>query len=132
MSLINCVVVTPEATVLETKAQFIALPLFDGELGIAPNRSPMIGRLGYGELRLQTESGTEYYYIDGGFVQVADNVVTLLTNRTLKPSEIERDAVETQLAEAKKMSVATDDGLQQREKLVAQAQGQKRVAQRGS
>jgi F-type H+-transporting ATPase subunit epsilon len=45
-------VVTPEATLLETPAQFVALPLFDGELGVLPGRSPFIGRLGYGELRV--------------------------------------------------------------------------------
>ena len=46
------IVVTPEATVLDEQVDFVALPLYDGEIGIAPGRSPMIGRLGYGELRL--------------------------------------------------------------------------------
>ena len=48
----TCVVVTPEATVLDTPADFVALPLFDGECGVAPGHAPMIGRLGYGELRI--------------------------------------------------------------------------------
>ena len=30
---------------------FVALPLFDGELGVMPGRAPLIGRLGFGELR---------------------------------------------------------------------------------
>ena len=46
--ILECVVVTPEETALETPATFVALPLFDGEIGIAPGHSPMIGRLGYG------------------------------------------------------------------------------------
>ena len=90
----------------------------------------MIGRLGFGELRLRTDSGTERYYVDGGFIQVADNVVTLLTNRTLSPSEIDLDAAESQLQEAKKLPVNTDEALEHRDKLAAQALGQKRVAQR--
>ena len=49
-------VVTPETTLLETSAQFVALPLYDGELGVAPGHSPFIGRLGYGELRV-TDGG---------------------------------------------------------------------------
>ena len=50
---LQCVVVTPEATVIDTPAEFVALPLYDGEVGIAPGRSPLIGRLGYGELRIR-------------------------------------------------------------------------------
>ncbi len=50
---LHCIVVTPEQTVLDEPADFVALPLFDGEIGIAPGHSPMIGRLGYGEMRIQ-------------------------------------------------------------------------------
>ena len=46
---LQCVVVTPETTALEAQADFVALPLFDGELGVAPDRGPMIGRLGFGD-----------------------------------------------------------------------------------
>ncbi len=43
----------------------------------------MIGRLGYGELRLVVKGQTQRYYVDGGFVQVADDVVSVLTNRAM-------------------------------------------------
>ena len=36
MAELTCTVVTPEQTALETKADFVALPLFDGEIGIWP------------------------------------------------------------------------------------------------
>ena len=48
---LQCVVVTPERTLFDELVDFVALPLFDGELGVLPGRSPLIGRLGYGELR---------------------------------------------------------------------------------
>ena len=48
---LQCVVVTPERTLLDELVDFVALPLYDGELGVLPGRSPLIGRLGYGELR---------------------------------------------------------------------------------
>ncbi len=50
--LLQCSIVTPEATVLEVNAPFVALPLYDGEVGIQPAHSPFIGRLGYGEMRV--------------------------------------------------------------------------------
>src|SRR4029453_4564038 len=95
-----CTVVTPEQTALETKAEFVALPLFDGEIGIAPNHSPLIGRLGYGEMRIKAGGTTVRYYIEGGFVQVADNVVGVLTNRAVPAKELDAAAAERQLGAA--------------------------------
>src|SRR3954453_19481850 len=48
---LQCVVVTPEKTLLDETVDFVALPLFDGELGVLPGRSPLLGRLGYGGVR---------------------------------------------------------------------------------
>src|SRR5689334_24631145 len=62
----QCIVVTPEATVLDQSAEFVALPLYDGEIGIAPHHAPMLGRLGYGEMRLTQGGSSKRYYVDGG------------------------------------------------------------------
>src|SRR6187200_1301104 len=100
MAELTCTVVTPEQTALETKADFVALPLFDGEIGIAANHSPLIGRLGYGEMRIRSGGQTQVYYVDGGFVQVADNVVAILTNRAVAAKNLDAAAAETQLQSA--------------------------------
>src|SRR5580692_584387 len=86
---LRCVVVTPERTVLDQLAEFVALPLFDGELGVLPGHSPLIGRLGYGGLRTRKGSETHHYFVDGGFAQVRDNVVTVLTNRAIPAAAID-------------------------------------------
>ena len=56
---VECVVVTPERTLFDELVEFVALPLYDGELGVLPGHSPLIGRLGYGELG-PTESETHF------------------------------------------------------------------------
>ncbi len=85
---VQCVVVTPERTVLDAAVDFVALPMFDGELGVLPGRTPLIGRLGPGELRTKKGGEVHRYYVDGGFAQVRANVVTVLTPRALKAEEI--------------------------------------------
>lgn len=94
-------VVTPEKTVMEETAEFVAVPMFDGELGVAPGRAPLIGRLGAGELRTVNAGQTRRFYVDGGFVQVRQNAVTVLTPRASKAEEINLAKVEEQLAAAK-------------------------------
>jgi len=125
---LTCTVVTPEQTALETKAEFVAVPLFDGELGIAPNHSPLIGRLGYGELRIKSGGQTETYYVDGGFVQVADNVVAVLTNRAVPVASLDVSQVEAQLAAALEKPGNTPELQEIRTRAVAQARALVRAA----
>jgi F-type H+-transporting ATPase subunit epsilon len=126
-----CTVVTPEQTALETKAEFVALPLFDGEIGIAPNHSPLIGRLGYGEMRIKSGGSTLTYYIDGGFVQVEGNVVAVLTNRATPAKNLDASAAERQLGEALQRPANTPELFEIRDRLIAQARAQLRTARRG-
>jgi F-type H+-transporting ATPase subunit epsilon len=89
----QCVVVTPEHAILDESVEFVALPMVDGELGVLHGRAPLIGRLGFGELRLQREGSTQHYYVDGGFAQVRDNVVTVLTSRALRADQIDPETI---------------------------------------
>jgi F-type H+-transporting ATPase subunit epsilon len=97
--MVQCIVVTPERAVLDEKVEFVVLPMFDGELGVLPGRAPLIGRLGFGELRTRQGTVTRRFYVDGGFAQVRDNVVTVLTPRALRAEEINTRAAEQALAE---------------------------------
>jgi F-type H+-transporting ATPase subunit epsilon len=86
---LQCVVVTPEKTVLDATVDFVALPMFDGELGVMRGRAPLIGRLGPGELRTKRGHEVHRYFVDGGFAQVRANVVTVLTPRAQPAEQID-------------------------------------------
>jgi len=98
---VQCVIVTPERAVLDEAVDFVALPMYDGELGVLPGRAPLIGRLGFGELRTRHATDTRRFYIDGGFAQVRANVVTVLTPRALRAEEINPAAATEALERAK-------------------------------
>ena len=128
---LHCLVVTPEATVIDTPCEFVALPLYDGEAGILRNRSPLIGRLGYGELRIRRAGGDVLHlYVDGGFAQVVDNVVSVLTNRAIPATSIDASTAENQLRTAMESSAHGEQEMAIRNRQVAQARGQLRVARR--
>jgi len=121
-------VVTPEQTALETAADFIALPLFDGELGVLPGRAPLIGRLGFGLLRVKSGGTESRYYVDGGFAQVADDVVTLLTPRAIPASQIDVAGAQKQLEAVRHRPANTPELLEIRDRLEAQARAMLHVA----
>ncbi len=125
---IRCVVVTPERTELDRVVDSIILPMYDGELGIRRGRAAMIGRLGYGQMRLHTEAGIESFFIDGGFAQVDQDVVSVLTSRALPAGSLDVDQVESELAEA--LAAPSSSPEQQRLKAasVMRARGMLRTA----
>lgn len=127
---LRCIIVTPEATVLDATCDFVALPLYDGEAGIAPGRAPLIGRLGYGELRVRKGGETSRYYVDGGFIQVVDNLVSVLTNRAIPAAALDTTAAQQQLDAAFRSHATGDAELAIRDRQLSQARGQLRVASR--
>lgn len=129
---LKCVVVTPEATVRDQSATFVAVPLFDGELGVGHNHSPMIGRMGFGELRIVDGGRTERIYVDGGFVEVLNNTVTVLTNRAVPADDLDAEVAREQLAAARAKKANTPELLSIRQRNEQQARAQLRVARRGA
>jgi F-type H+-transporting ATPase subunit epsilon len=128
----NCIVVTPEATVLDGPADFIALPLLDGEIGLAPGHAPMIGRLGYGEMRVVNDKTTRRYYLDGGFVQVVGDTVSILTSRAVPAEDLDVEVTAEQLSAARLRPAKTPDQMAARDQAVIQARARLRVARRAA
>jgi F-type H+-transporting ATPase subunit epsilon len=125
--LLKCVVVTPEQAVLDESVEFVAVPMYDGELGVLPGRAPLVGRLGCGELRTRHGQQTHHFFVDGGFVQVRDNVVTVLTTRAVPAAEIKPDVVAQALQPPAK-PITTPQEQEARTKNQERARAQLRVA----
>ena len=130
MAQLHCTIVTPEATILDAHADFVAVPLFDGEIGLLPGRAPLIGRLGYGEMRLRTGDKVQRFYVDGGFVQVADNEVSVLTGQAIAAKTLDLGALELHLARAKDEKAASEEALLARSRAITRGHAQIRVARR--
>ena len=129
LRILECIVVTPEATIVQTPATFVALPLYDGELGVAPGHSPFIGRLGYGELRISEDGMVRRYYVDSGFVQVTGNMVSVLTNSALLAEKLDAAVAREHLASARARKANSPELLAIRDRLEQQARAQLRIAE---
>ena len=75
--MLTVTVISPEAILFEGTTDSIVAPAFDGELGILTGHAPMMTLLGKGTLRI---GGNERRYtIEGGFLQVVENQVRIVT-----------------------------------------------------
>ncbi|MEN9517269.1 MAG: hypothetical protein RLZZ159_1135 [Actinomycetota bacterium] len=71
--------VTPEKRVWSGKATMVSARTLEGDLGILPDHSPLLGVLVDGKVSIKTDSGSiEEFNVSGGFLSVANNRVSVL------------------------------------------------------
>ena len=75
-------VISPEKSIFEGEADQVVAPAWDGQVGILRGHAPMMVLLGEGDLRIRSGGQEERFFVSGGFLQVADDVVTVLSERT--------------------------------------------------
>ena len=80
MAMLRLAVVSPERTLYEGEASQVVVPAFDGEVGILPGHAPLMTLLGKGSLRIAGAQAPAIS-VEGGFLQVVDNVVRVVTEK---------------------------------------------------
>ena len=79
--MLNVSVVSPERTLFEGEAESVVAPAFDGEVGILSHHAPMLTLLGNGRLRVRAAGSERQFTVAGGFLEVADDRVRIVTER---------------------------------------------------
>jgi len=122
-------VVTPEREVLALEARFAALPAFDGEMGILAHRAPLLAQLGSGALRIEAADGARrVLFVHGGFAQMVDDKLTLLTEEAREPDSVDRATAEQYVTEAATMADRTEPAFEKKRRALERARALRRLA----
>ena len=76
-------VISPERLLFEGTAKSVVAPAHDGEMGILSAHAPLMTLLGRGVLRLETSSGEIRFTVSGGFLQIVDNQIRVVTEEAV-------------------------------------------------
>jgi F-type H+-transporting ATPase subunit epsilon len=77
-------VISPEATLFQGEVDSVIAPAFDGEVGILTSHAPMMTLLGKGILKLGAQGSAGRFAVEGGFLQVVDDNVRVVTEKATK------------------------------------------------
>lgn len=106
-------VITPERIVADTPASSVRMPALDGDMGVYPKHAAMVAALKPGVLRYK-EAGVEtVMFVAGGFAEVRDNTVRVLTSAGEAPEDIDEARAQEALDRARQRlagSRVTDRG----------------------
>lgn len=87
-------IVTPEKEVLSEEVDQVNVSTSQGELGILPHHTQLMAKLIPGELRVKKGSKVTHFAIGAGFLQIENNILTIMTDLAENADEIDEKAVE--------------------------------------
>ncbi len=88
-------ILTPDGKVFEGEVIGAQVPGSDGSFEMKFNHAPITSMLEIGQVRLQTSDGTPLYFaVSGGFVEMSDNRMSVLSEACEKAEEIDVERAE--------------------------------------
>ena len=119
-STFHCSIVTPSEAAFDGDITYASFQAWDGQQGVLGLRSPLLTKLGVGSVRLNLAGGSsKRFLLCGGFAQMHEDSLTLLTERAIPAEDISPAEAE---AELKKANAEVVTGTEDREKLEQQQQ----------
>lgn len=82
-------IVTPDGPVYDSQVDMIIAKTASGEIGILPGHIPTVAPLVIGAVKLKKDGKSEYVAVNGGFVEVRPEKVSILTQSAEIASNID-------------------------------------------
>lgn len=89
MKTITVNIVTPDGPVYDSEVSMVIAVTATGEMGVLPGHIPTVAPLGIGAVRLKKENSTELVAVNGGFLEIRPEKVTILAQSAERATEID-------------------------------------------
>lgn len=94
-------VITPDKKAFSGEVKFVVVRTELGELGILPRHADLVAALEIAPLRIDLPDGTRRFMANfGGFMEIKNNVITIVTPNCELPDEIDEDRAKRAKARA--------------------------------
>ena len=94
MATLRLEVVTPETIVVNEDVEMVLCPGTEGEFGVLPNHASLLSALKLGELTYRIPGKDCHLFISGGFVDVNNNICSVLAESAEKAENIDQARAE--------------------------------------
>jgi F-type H+-transporting ATPase subunit epsilon len=121
-------IATPERLLAREKAVRSQIPAKDGYIGVLPDHAALLSELGIGALTYTTPEDHRFSIaVCGGFLEIKDNVVRVLTDVAEKGHEIDVSKAEKDLKQAQDAMINPALGIDIASALTAALHAQARI-----
>lgn len=100
-------IITPEKSVYSDTVDAVTIPTVTGEITVLPHHVPLVSQIASGELVVKKGNKDQSIAITGGFLEVNNNIITVLADYAVRSEEIEIAKAEEAKKRAEKMAAET-------------------------
>ncbi len=93
-------IVSAEGEIFSGKADMLFAQAANGEIGIMPHHTQFLSQLKPGTVRVVSGDEEDYFYINGGIIEIQPSVVTVLADTAIRAADLD----EAQAKEAKRQA----------------------------
>lgn len=86
-------IVTPEKIVYSEEIDELTVPTTQGEITILPEHVSLVTRVTEGEMKVKIKGKSHFLAVTGGFLQIADNKITILAEYAVRSDDINTQKV---------------------------------------
>ncbi|TGK10215.1 ATP synthase F1 subunit epsilon [Leptospira fletcheri] len=104
-------VISPEKVLYSGDADSLVVPGNEGFFGVLPGHTSLVSLLGVGILEIRQGNKTKIVVIEGGFFEIRDNKVTILTDHGALKEEIDLDSAKKALEDAETLPLSPEKNL---------------------
>ena len=107
---LDVALVSPERILFSGEADMVVCRTSDGEIAFLTGHAPLVGALGIGTVRIKQADGEEVKAaVHGGFVEVRDNRVSILSDVAELPDQIDVERARLAREDAERRVQAGDN-----------------------
>jgi F-type H+-transporting ATPase subunit epsilon len=123
-------IVTPEKVAWEADAVSVTLPGSEGYLGVWANHAPLVTGLQPGviTIKLNDAGDTKYMACSGGFVEISNNTVNIMTDTCEEAAQIDANRARASLQRAKDRLAAKAGEVDVDRAMLARQRAEARIA----
>jgi F-type H+-transporting ATPase subunit epsilon len=92
--------VSPERSLASVQASEVQIPGAEGDFTAMPDHAPIITTLRPGLLTVVTASGTDEYFVTGGFAEVSPESTSVLAERAYAKADVTQELIDDLVAQA--------------------------------
>ena len=97
---LNFELVSPERRLAASEADSVTIPGMEGDLTAMVGHAPFVTSLRPGYVTVRNGSSEQTYFVTGGFVEIARNVVSVLADEAVERDAVQREFIEEKLKAA--------------------------------
>ena len=93
-------IISPDKSILKSEVSEVTIPSYEGQMGILKDHIPLITFLRPGLIIIKQDSGENFFFVEDGTVEFANNNLLILTSTAKNVNSLEKNSIDAAIKDS--------------------------------